>query len=123
MTKKSLCQINHRDLLGLFRSSHQRCSVKESGPKKFANFAGKPLCLNLFLIKLQAQVCNFVIKRQPQLCFQIFKNIYFGKHLRKTASICFISKYYSKLQWGVWARPDLDRVPSEYFLSIAILFH
>ena len=38
MTKKFLCQINCRDLLGLFRSSHWRCSVKESVPKKFANF-------------------------------------------------------------------------------------
>ena len=60
MTKKSLCQINYRDLLGLFRSSHWRCSVKENVPKKFANFTGKPLHWNLFLIKLQGQACSFV---------------------------------------------------------------
>ena len=28
--------------------------------------------------------------------YQIFKNTYFEVHLRKTASICFISKYYNK---------------------------
>ena len=29
-----------------------------------------------------------------EIC-EIFKNIYFEEHLRKAASICFISKYYN----------------------------
>ena len=33
-------------------------------------------------------------------------------HLRKTASICFTSKYYSKQLWRVWTRRDLDRMQS-----------
>ena len=28
--------------------------------------------------------------------YEIFKNICFEEHLRKTASICFTSKYYNK---------------------------
>ena len=46
-----------------------------------------------------------------------FKNTYFEEHLRKTASICFTSK------WGrVWARRDLDRMQIKYFLNVTILF-
>ena len=30
-----------------------------------------------------------------EIC-EIFKNTYFEEHLRKTASICFTSKYYNK---------------------------
>ena len=41
------------------------------------------------------------LKETPTLVFlceicEFFKNIYFEKHLRKTASVCFTSKYYSK---------------------------
>ena len=35
------------------RSSHRRCSVKMVFLKNFANFTGKNLCRDLFLIKLQ----------------------------------------------------------------------
>ena len=38
-----------RDLLGLFRSSHRRCSVKKDFLKKFANFTGKHLYCSLQL--------------------------------------------------------------------------
>ena len=44
--------MNHRDLLDLFRSSHQGCSVKEGVLKTFANFTGKHLRWTLFLITL-----------------------------------------------------------------------
>ena len=30
---------------------------------------------------------------------EIFKNTYFEEHLRKTASICFTSKYYNNEWW------------------------
>ena len=54
MTKKSVFQTNHRNLLGFFRSIHRRCSAKEGVPKKFAIFTTKYLCWSPFLIKLQA---------------------------------------------------------------------
>ena len=83
MTKKSLCQMNHRDLLGLFRSSHRRCSVKKGVLKKFGNFTGKHLCWSLFLIKLQAQSLvkkrlqhwRFPVKFAEFLRTSILKNI------------------------------------------------
>ena len=42
MTKTSIRHtINRRDLLGLFRSSHRRCSVKKRCFKKFGKFHRK----------------------------------------------------------------------------------
>ena len=32
---------------------------------------------------------------------EIFKNAYFEEHLQKTASICFTSKYYSIAEFGL----------------------
>ena len=32
----------------------------------------------------------------PYEIFETFKNIYFDEHLRKTASVCFTSKYCNK---------------------------
>ena len=40
---------------------------------------------------------------------EIFKNTNFEEHVRKTDSICFISKYYNNEWWRVWTRRDLDR--------------
>ena len=45
--------------------------------------AGDAPPLNPSLLMLSYEIC------------EIFKNIYFEEHLRKTASICFTSKYYS----------------------------
>ena len=54
MTKASLRHtIKHRDILGLFRSSHRSCSVEKGALKDSANFTGKHLCWSLFLITLQ----------------------------------------------------------------------
>ena len=35
-----------------------------------------------------------------EIC-EIFKNTYFEEHLQKTASICFTSKYYSVVEFGL----------------------
>ena len=47
MTRASLLHamntMNHIDLLGLFRSSHRRYSVKKGVLKNIANFTGKQL--------------------------------------------------------------------------------
>ena len=87
-------RMNHRDLLGLFRSSHRRCCLKKGVLKNFANFAGKHMCWSLL------QACNFSKKTETLVfsceIWEIFKNIYFEENLRKTAYICFTSRYYSK---------------------------
>ena len=36
----------------LFRSSHQKCSVKKDVLRNFAKFIGKHLCQSLFFIKV-----------------------------------------------------------------------
>ena len=41
---------------------------------------------------------------------EIFKNIYFEEHLQITASICFTSKYYSVGEFG------LNETSTEYIL-------
>ena len=57
--------MNHRDLVGLFRSRHRRCSVKKGILKNFANFTGKHLCLSLL------QACNFIKKKLQHWCFPV----------------------------------------------------
>ena len=41
--------MNHRDLLGFFRSSHRKCSVKKGVLRKFGNFKGKTPVLESLL--------------------------------------------------------------------------
>ena len=90
MTRASLCHtMNHKDLLDLFRSSHQRCSVKKGVLKTFANFTGKHLCWSLFLITLLVFRPATLLKRyrsSHQRCSikrAVLKNfaIFTGKHL------------------------------------------
>ena len=58
--------------------------------ENFANFTGKHVCWTFFSIKLQAWL--YLKKTLTHVyCFEIcevFKNIYFEKHLLSTASIC-----------------------------------
>ena len=61
-------------LVTWFRSSHQRCFIKKGILKNFAKFIGKHLCQSLYF--------NKVIGLRP-----IFKNTFFTKHLRPTASV------------------------------------
>ena len=70
MTKVSLRHtINHRDLLRLFRSSHQMCFVKKSVFKNFENFTGK----HLFNEKRLQHWC-FPVKFVKVLRTSILKN-------------------------------------------------
>ena len=86
--------MNHRDILGFFRSSHRSCSVETCSLKNFENFLGKYLFWSLNLITFRQKF-----------------------HLRKTPSICFTSEYYNKQQWRVQTRLDFDRVQSKYFFK------
>ena len=52
----------------IYRTSHQRCSVKECVHK---NFMGKHLCWNLFLIKLQASGLALYEKRLQHRWFPV----------------------------------------------------
>ena len=71
--QKSLCHtMNHRDLFSLFRSSHQRCSVKKGALKKICKFHRKTPVLE------SLQACNFIKKRLQHWCFLVK----FAKFLR-----------------------------------------
>ena len=73
-------------------SSHQRCSVKKDVLETFANFTGKNLCWNFFLITLP-QPATLLKKKLCYRCFsEKFANslrtpFFFTEHLRATASI------------------------------------
>ena len=123
MTRASIRHtMNHRDLLDLFRSSHRRRSVKKGVLKNFANFTGRRLCWSLFLITLQVFKPAVLLKRYSYINVFLrnlrnFKSTYFEEYLRKIASICFTSKYYSKYWWQVWTRREFDRVHCKYFFK------
>ena len=53
----------------VFRSSHQKFSVKTDVLKNFANFTGKHMCQSLFIVSLKA--CNFIKKKLQHKCFPI----------------------------------------------------
>ena len=77
------------NLLLLFRSSHQRCSVRKGVLRNFAKFTGKHLRQGLFF--------NFIKKETLTQVFfcdfcEIFKNNFLTEHLRSTAT------YFFKLQ-------------------------
>ena len=74
------------------RSSHQSCSIEKAVLKNFAIFTGKHLSWSLLLIDLQASRPATFLKRDSntpmfscEYC-KIFKNNYFDKNLRTTAS-------------------------------------
>ena len=92
--------MNHRDLLDLFRSSHQRCSVKKDVLKTFANFTGKHLCWSLFSITLLVLSPATLLKRyrsSHQRCSTkraVLKNfaIFTGRQLCRSS---FLLKLYA----------------------------
>ena len=80
----------------IFRSSHQRCSMKEGVLSNFAKFTGKHLCQSLFFNKvagLRSQACNFIKKEtlaqvlSCEIC-EISKNTFFTENIRAAASVC-----------------------------------
>ena len=79
MTRASLHhKMNHRDLLGLFRSSDRRCSVKNGVLKNFANLTGKHLRRSHFLITFQVF--------RPATLLKIYSNTEIaGEHLCRSA--------------------------------------
>ena len=119
-------------LLKRYRSSPQRGSIKRAVLKNFAIFTGKHLCRSRFFQKETPTLVFFceyceIFKNTyfekhlrttasedtPTLMLsyeicEIFKNTNFEEHVRKTDSICFISKYYNNEWWRVWTRRDLD---------------
>ena len=70
----------------------KRCS------KNFAKFTGKYLWQSLFFNKVAGAACNFIKKETVAQVFfwefcATFKNTFFTKHLRTTASICALLKF------------------------------
>ena len=118
--------MNHRDLLGLFRSNHRRCSVKNAVLKKFGNFKGKHLSWSIFLIKLQAWVCNFIKKRLQHLHFPVkfakFLRTSILKNIWERLLLFVLPQNTIAKGSGVFA---LDKTLAEgkvFFLTITILF-
>ena len=69
------------------RSNRSQMFFKIGVLKNLANFTGKHLCWNLFLIKLQALSPVTLLKGTPAHVFsceicEMFKNIFFIEHLR-----------------------------------------
>ena len=104
MTKKSLRHtVNHRDLLGLLRSSHRGGSVKKGVLKNFANFTGKHLCWSLL------QACNFIKKRLQHWCFPVK----FAKFLRTS----ILKKIYERLLLFVSPQNTIANSSGEFRLN------
>ena len=56
----------------LYRSSHQRCSLKKVFLKNFSKFLGKHLCWSLFFNKVSGQrPATLLKKRLQQRCFPV----------------------------------------------------
>ena len=76
----------------IFRSSHQRCSVKQGVLRNFAKFTGKHLRQSLFFNNVSGGASNFIKKQALAQVFscefcKISKNTLFTEHVWVTASI------------------------------------
>ena len=77
---------------GVLRSSHRRSSIKIGVLKNLANFTGKQMCQSLFINTFQDKACKFIKKETLALVFfcefcGIFRNNFFTKYFRETASV------------------------------------
>ena len=77
----------------IYRSSHQRCSVRKGALRNFTKFTGKHPCQSLFfdkvagLRKTPVPECLFCLAQvfSSEFC-EIFKNTFLTEHLWATAS-------------------------------------
>ena len=112
---------------GFVQKQSPEVFCKRRGSSEVRKFHRKKTVLASLFDKAAGPGLQLCEKETPRLVFsceicEVFKNIYFKEHLRKTDSICFTSKYYSKQQWRVGTRRDLDRAQSKYFFNVTILF-
>ena len=93
-----------------FQKQPPELFYKKGVLKKFLKFTGKHLCHSSYLIKLQAETCNF-IKRETLVqvfsceCSEFFRNIFFREHLRVTASTScqrFNDDHMKVIEENVW---------------------
>ena len=70
----------------IFRIVVRKCSLKKAFLKDFANFAGKHLCLSLFLIKFLIEKRLHPTKVFSYEFSEMFKNSYFVIHQRAVVS-------------------------------------
>ena len=84
------------------RSSRLDVFCKKGVLRNFANFIGKHLCQS-FLIKLQAQTCNFIKKETPARVYtNIYTNIYFHRTPLVAVSIfpcCYVAKQFLEITY------------------------
>ena len=125
MTRASLRHtMNHRDLLGLLRSSHRRCSVK----KVFLKISQENTCIGVCFNNVAGlQACKFIKKILQHWCF-LMK---FAKFLRTPTLknncerlLLFVSPQNTITSGGEF---ELDETSTERkvstFLKVTILFN
>ena len=83
-----------------YRSSHQRCTVKKVLLKISQNSQENTCARVSFLIKLQAEACNFIKKETLAQVFscefcEIFKNTFFRRTPLVAASVTINMKLHS----------------------------
>ena len=87
--KKKMIQRKKKYKNNIFRSSHQRCSLRKVFLEISQNSQENTCVRVFFLIKLQASVCKFVKKEAQVLSYEfceISKNTFFTEYLWATAS-------------------------------------
>ena len=77
-------------------------------PKNFANFSGKHQCWSLFLIKLQALVCNFIKKSLQQRHFPV-----------KLAKLLRTPIFTEQFRWLLLIIREICKFLDERFLWVA----
>ena len=85
-----------RNYSTIFRSSHQRCSIKKAILKYFVIFTGKHLCRGLLLIKLKAIRCVALLKRDSNtdIFLHILWNLEEDLFWRTLVNGCIVGKCF-----------------------------
>ena len=110
----------------MWRSSHQRCSIKKLVLKNFRKFTGKHLCWSIFLINEEGlKACNFIKKRLQHRYFllnfcDIFKNNYFEEYLQTTATGFSVWVLLKPLGWHFEDRSTIPLAIKTFFLGLLV---
>ena len=66
-----MIQVNLKDSVVIYRSSHHGCSIQKGVLRNFTKFTGKHLCQISVLINLQASPATLLKKRLWRKCFPV----------------------------------------------------
>ena len=107
-----------RNYSTIFRSSHQRCSIKKAILILiFAIFTGKQLCRGLYFNKVaDHQACNVIKKRLQQRYFLANIGKFIRKPWRTLVNRCIVGKCFV----GTFFRPDLNLAKGTIYWWLAV---